>query len=124
MKASKLFFLSVFYLLLSCSDNVNLKESDLQGYPWLMPFINDNIGEFEGKHNIDLGTLEFSYKIPDSINGLSSFDAIAYKEQWKITNKSLLKRSFSKAVNDGLRDRTIITIRIDAVEHRVHFNVD
>ncbi len=89
-----------------------------------MPFTEDNTMDFDGRHNTDLGILEFSYKTSNSTNDLSSFDTIAYKGHWEVTDKSLLKSSFSKAIGDGLRERTTITIRIDTVEHRLYFNVN
>lgn len=111
-------------VLFSCSDNVDLKEKDLEKYPWLMPFIQTNMKDFEGKHNMDLGTLEFSFKESQTI-ALSKFDTIAQKEQWKVINKSQLERTFSIAVSDDYKKGgTVMKIHLDTVNDTVHFLMD
>lgn len=62
MKTKKLYLIIflISVVLFSCSDNINFKENDLKKYPWLTPFLQTNIKNFEGKHNMDSGILEFS----------------------------------------------------------------
>lgn len=96
------FILYLLVFLLSCSDNVTLTESDLKKYSWLTPFVNEcNYTDFKGKHNIDIGKMEFEYNISDEKwnHILSKFDSIANNEEWETIIKTKRKRKFSKFIS-------------------------
>ena len=125
MKIKNLYIILISFVLFSCSDNLDLKENDLKKYPWLTPFVQSNIKDFEGKHNMDLGTLEFSFQESSQSNALSKFDTIAQKEQWKVIKKSPSEREFSKVVSENFKEgETVIKVYLDTVNHRLHFQVD
>jgi hypothetical protein len=113
-------------IMLSCSDNVKVNESDLNKYPWLIPFIKE-CTDIKGIHNIDLGTIEFSCKISmqDYNKIFSQFDSIANIEQWKTLKMSKLKREFFKRVSQYDKDGgdIVINIEIDATQNRLFFSI-
>lgn len=112
-------------VLFSCRDNLELNEKDLEKYPWLMPFIQTNMPDFAGKHNMDLGTLEFSFQVFPQTLVLSKLDSIAQKEQWKVKKKSSLEREFSKVIPENYKEgETVLKVGLDTVTHRIDFRID
>nr|NQU89386.1 hypothetical protein [Bacteroidota bacterium] len=114
--------------LLSCTDNIELKQSDLNKYHWLAPFITvDKFEDFRGFHNIDLGTIEFSYKVSlKAKNDLFiKYDSIALTEQWETIKKNDLERIFSRKVSQDQKDGGCITINIisDTLHRRQIFKI-
>ena len=117
-------FISLISILLACSDNIPLKRSDLDKYPWLVPFlVGNNATEIKGSHNIDLGTLEFSYELP--VNALLKIDSIAKAENWETIKKEELKREYSKLISEELKDggHVLMKIEIDSKQNRILFDI-
>jgi hypothetical protein len=112
-------------VLFSCSDNIDLKAKDLEKYPWLVPFIQADIKDFKGKHNMDLGTLEFSFQESAQTNGLSQFDSVVQEEQWEFIKQSQLEREVSKNVaEDHMNGETVMKVRLDTLKHRLYFRIN
>ncbi len=111
----------------SCSDNVGMKETDLKKYPWLTSFLISEIKDFEGTHNIDIGTMRFSYAIPiKSKNGiLVKIDSVAKNENWSLISSSVIGKEYSKMLNQLQADteQTFVKIEIDTIENRIRFNI-
>lgn len=121
--------LFVFIFLFSCSDNVKLSISDIEKYSWLTPFTTEfRTAEFEGTHNIDLGTMNFSFKYKDrkSTDIFMKIDSVAYYENWSIEEKTKLYRKISKFVSEYEKDSSYVSIiiRVDTLKERVFFKVD
>jgi len=104
-----------------------MRETDLQKYPWITSFLVEDINDFKGTHNIDIGTMQFSYTVSkgnkDSI--LTKMDSIAQNESWKLVGSSVKGREYSKAINQypANAEQVIIKIEIDTIEKRIHFNI-
>lgn len=90
----KNYILFSFFLLISysCSDVVRFDESDLKKHTWLEPFYpNSKYTFLDGYHNLDLGIIEFTYKLQDSKNVLKiikELDSISVKNHWKVFKTS------------------------------------
>ncbi|MBC7915444.1 MAG: hypothetical protein H7Y07_15135 [Pyrinomonadaceae bacterium] len=123
-----LYFLIASILLLSaCKERVSLNETDVTKYPWLKPFIHNNILDFEGEHDIDLGILYFSYK--SSLMEENSFlflDRVAHVNGWKLDQVTKINREYSKHLHQFEADtgKTIIRIELDTLENRLRYEVD
>ena len=125
MKKYSLFLLLInLILLFSCGDNVSLDTKDLYKYPWLKPFVHErSLCDFHGTHNIDLGILEFDYKIAEILNEeiLINLDSVANIEGWDIIEKN----HFSRIYNTELPEEVSVTVRlkIDLLSNRIFFKV-
>jgi hypothetical protein len=124
----KISLLILLVFSFSCFDNINITQSDIKKYPWLIPFISENkLIDFEGKHNTDLGTMDFSYKMnfkkADEL--FLSVDSIAKKELWNISGKSDLSREYSKTVSIFEKDGGFVKIEIsiDTLNKRVKYKI-
>lgn len=104
-----------------------MRETDLQKYPWITSFLMEDINDFKGAYNIDLGTMQFSYTVTkgnkDSI--LNKMDSIAKNESWSLVRSSVNGREYSKTLSQYSADaeHVIIKIGIDTIEKRIHFNI-
>ena len=117
----------LLFVLFSCNDNISLKEDDLKKYNWLTPFINGEIQEFEGRHNVDLSSLEFSYTTPfkNTNEVFTREDSIAKREGWIIISTRKLNRQYSKKLHQHHADtaNTVIEINIDTVKSKLFFSI-
>jgi hypothetical protein len=123
------FVLYSLVLLLSCSDNVTLKEKDLEKYSWLTPFVNEcNYMDFKGKHNIDLGKMEFEYNISGEKWNyiLPKFDSIANNEKWETIIKTKRKRKFSKFISEETKidSLLIMSIEVNLTQDKLFFKIE
>lgn len=111
--------------VLSCNDNVSLKENDLEKYTWLSPFTKEiTYTNFKGSHNIDLGILDFSCTNSDKRTDdvlLLQLDSIANTNQWDILLKNEFERTYSKFIPK--EDRVIMRIKLDIKRDRLIFNI-
>jgi len=118
----------LLFVLFSCNDNITIKKGDLKNYSWLTPFITGDIQEFEGVHNIDLGTLEFNYTTPfKSTNEVFTIkDSIAKREGWIIISPKKTNRQYSKKLHQYPADtaNTVIEINIDTIKNKLFFMVN
>lgn len=126
MKNYILLFIGVITFC-SCSDNVDMQETDLKKHPWLTSFLISEIKNFEGTHNIDIGTMQFSYAIPiKSKDGiLINIDSVAKNENWSLISSSVIGREYSKTLKQFQADteQTFVKIEIDTIENRIRFSV-
>ncbi len=111
--------------ILSCSDNVLLKENDLEKYPWLSPFMKEiNYTNFQGSHNIDLGILDFSCSISSKRTNntlLLHLDSIANTNRWDTLLKKDCERTYSKFISK--KDYVVMQIKLDTKRDRLIFNI-
>lgn len=104
-----------------------MTEADLEKYPWLASFLVSNIKHFEGKHNTDIGTIQFSYTMSlsqkDSI--LKTYDRISQNDNWLLVDSSANGREYSKALHEIPADtgQTIIKIELDTIDNRIRFTI-
>lgn len=114
--------------IISCNDNVGMNKSDLQKYPWLSPFLISEINGFDGSHQIDIGTLTFSFSLPavQESNLFNTFDSIAQVESWSLVDSSKLARTYAKKLNqfDADTATTLLIIEMDTIEKRIGFCID
>jgi hypothetical protein len=121
-------FMIILFVFNSCSDNLPIKESDLNKYPWLTIFLIGELDDFEGIHNIDVGTIQFSYlnKTMNKDNILMTIDSVAKNQTWTLVNSSINGREYSKSLNQYNIDteETIIKIEIDSLESRICYTIN
>jgi hypothetical protein len=116
------------FILFSCNDIAIMQESDLKKYPWLTAFISaSNYSEFEGTHNIDIGTIEFSYKIAGGKSNrvFVQLDSIAKKDNWEILKSTDLNREYSKRVSKDIKDggNILLKIELDTIHNKLLYNI-
>lgn len=108
----KSFACFIFLFLLSCSDNLQFTEKDLEKHPEIQPFLLD-IQDFKGVHNIDLAILDFSYSISKSDDSVFFIlDSIAKNEKWVVCSKSAQTRVYTKYIQSFPGDEEIDTLTI------------
>ncbi len=123
MKMVRCFCLLLPILLGSC-DTINMTEEDMQKYPELLPFVLDNT-DFEGKHEIDLGQVTFSYDLSLPLkNAFDTIDAIAISRNWRVTKISSNERLYLKAIKDFPADvqEDSLLVVYSTAQSRLTFN--
>lgn len=124
---NKIYLCMCLIIYCSCSDNVDMQEADLDKYPWLASFLVSDVKNFEGIHNTDIGTIQFSYTLSlsnkDSI--LNLYDRISQNDSWFLVDSSANGREYSKALHEIPADtgQTIIKIELDTIDKRIRFTI-
>jgi hypothetical protein len=125
MKSYVASILTIIILLISCSDNVDLKESDVIKYPWLKPFVIGT-GNLSGYHNMDLGTMNFKYEYDDAYDEIvNRFNDTIIQYSWTVLSKDEgfweIEKRFE--VYGGQYELTYIKIEIDSLNEQVVFEI-
>lgn len=128
MRNNILLFIAAIFIS-SCSDNIELKETDLIKYSWLIPFLNNSLGEFsEGTHNSDLGSMEFSFKVQEKVSGnvIYQIDSISKANNWKILDFTNSSISISKNISENLKDggKINMDIELDTAMNQLLFKIE
>ncbi|WP_285060205.1 hypothetical protein [Pedobacter ginsengisoli] len=87
----------IWVVLVGC-DQLKVTEDNLKNYPEIQPFILGH-KEFEGSHDIDLGSLWFSYKLNKPYTApFVTLDSIAARHNWIIKSPADDERIYIKKI--------------------------
>lgn len=98
MYSIKRVFVIFVFLCFSCGDTVKLKQEDVVKYEWLKPFVIGVEANFEGTHDIDNGSLKFTYKVKDTKYLISKLDEISMVEKWSVNQLNDTMRVYTKDI--------------------------
>jgi len=125
MKSYVLSIFAITIILISCSDNVELKELDVIKYPWLKPFVMET-NNFSGHHNIDLGTMNFKYKYDGTYDKIRDrFNSVIVENNWTVLSKGDKFWEIEKPLElyNGQYQVTYIKIEIDSLNRQAIFEI-
>lgn len=126
MYSIKRVFVIFVFLCFSCGDTVKLKQEDVVKYEWLKPFVIEVKANFEGTHDIDNGSLKFTYKVEDTKYLISKLDKISMVEKWSVNQLNDTMRVYTKDIlmYGEVSKKTNITVIYYDNKRKVSFEVN
>ncbi len=109
---------------MACSDNIGVTQEDLEKHSWLKPFILEH-SDLSGEHNLDLGTLEFTYHYLQSDAQFSNeINEAILLDNWAL-NETSNGWNIKKEIYTFEDSSTLISMKIvqDKEDNRAYFVV-